>query len=381
MIIPANNGTTAPKYYDGTTFDNLAGSPPAGQYVGTWKDRLVLGGSSANPNRSWFSALDDATTWDTTNGWVNTIGEVRGYAALPNALLIFGPDATVRVRGSIPPPGSDFIIDDPIFNLGCEWPNSIAVLGTSALFANQQGVWITNGTSMPQDLTAICGVKTTWQRAVASRGAVGPPSAVAYVTGGFVGNYYLVTVRYADGTSLGFLFNLTERTCVEISNVAAYSVAMTPQKGDELYLGMKIGSTPRVIYVSPIFISDAASLEDASGVDILPRLYTRNYGDNRFGAKRWKNVYLDYYLADNASNNPTLSVYYEDDERSGDGIGTLAATLTETTSAAPAVRRKIPIHKSARGMSFQIEQAGLSADTNIIALLADVHAREASRVG
>ena len=388
QIITASDGTTAPKYYDGTTFGALAGSPPAGQFATAWKDRLVLGNSSANKNRSWFSGLDDPTTWDTTNGWLNTVAEITGYAALPNALLIFGSDRTARVRGSIPPPGSDFIVDDPIFHVGCTYPMSIAVNGPTAAFCNEEGVWLTNGTNQPQDLTALCGVKSTWQKVTTAATRIPEVSignAVEMVAGGFIGNYYLASVKRTSESptsTIAFLFNLAERSCVLLQNFPANCMAMTPQVGDELFMGPTITGTVRVVALSPIFWPGGQK-EDADGTDITPVLYTRYYSDNRVGQKRWKTAYLDYYMKDAASDNPTLTVSYDPREYGNEIIGgeTSIGTLAETTSTAPAYRAKLPIRYASRGVSFKISQTNPSAATNIIALLADVHAREGGRVG
>jgi hypothetical protein len=55
LVVTANDGTTAPKTYDGTTVAALGGTPPAGKYAEVYKTRLVLANTSANPNRMFFS--------------------------------------------------------------------------------------------------------------------------------------------------------------------------------------------------------------------------------------------------------------------------------------------------------------------------------------
>jgi hypothetical protein len=78
-IIPAAGGATAPKYYDGTTLAALAGSPPSAVYACVHKDRTVLGRTTANKERLWFSDAGDPTSWDTTNTYWDTTYPVTGW--------------------------------------------------------------------------------------------------------------------------------------------------------------------------------------------------------------------------------------------------------------------------------------------------------------
>jgi hypothetical protein len=137
----------------------------------------------------------------------------------------------------------------------------------------------------------------------------------------------------------------------------------------------------RVIRVSPIFKGGGAK-EDEDGTDVTPVLYTRYYGDNKAGKKRWKTAYLNYYLRDTTADTATLAVSCDPREYGNEELGgeTALATLAESTNADPAARAKIPIRLAAHGMSFKIVQSGASAATKIISLSADVHAREGGRV-
>jgi len=377
LIITNNDGTTAPKYYDGTTFAALAGTPPTAKYAALWNDRLLLGGTAALPRRTYFSALGDATVWDTTNSWVDAIRPVTGYAVLPNALLIFGSDQTARIRGRIPPPDSpDMALDDPIFNIGCTFVNSIAVNGPLCVFANEEGAFLTNGTSTTQDLTQICGVKNTWQRYLANRQAGFPEDPSVY--GGFIGNYYLAALTGTEQNPASFLFHLPTKSCVTtLSNYKAVtSVLMTPQVGDELFFGRNT----RVISTSSIFTPQASNKNDASGTAVAPSITTRYFLDVKSFNKRWKTLYLDYAMEDAATDNPTLAVTFYPNWQNTTGSVTLASALTETTAAQGTIRAKMPIRKKARGGQFKIVQTNASKSTVIGALLADVHAMEGGRV-
>jgi hypothetical protein len=96
-IIPNNDGSSNPKSYDGTTLQNLAGSPPTGMYAGVYKDHALLARSSAEPQRLWFSASGDPTSWDTTAGWWDATGKISGLAPAVER----DPDLPRRQRGTV----------------------------------------------------------------------------------------------------------------------------------------------------------------------------------------------------------------------------------------------------------------------------------------
>jgi len=380
IIIPNNDGTTTPKSYDGTTFGNLAGSPPTGKYAAVWNDRLILGNTNAQKRRTYFSALGNVASWDTTLSYLDMIRDVAGYMVLPTCLLIFGNDQTARVRGKVPPPGSpDMVLDDPIFNIGCTYPHSIAVNGPIGVFANEEGVFVTNGTSVTQDLTKICGVKNLWQVSNADRQAIGAGvgKSVDKVYGGFIGNHYMATVHASTGSNggLAFLFNLDTKSCVLLKNFNANSVCMTPQVGDELFYG--IGT--RVVATSPIFTPTSDNMIDANSGGPTPSISTRYYLDDSTYRKRWKNLYLDYALVDSGGNDPTLTVTFYPNWQNTTGNLALN-TLAETTAAQGTIRAKLPIRKLARGGYFDITQTNRSAQTVIAGLSAGIHAHEGGRV-
>jgi hypothetical protein len=375
LIIPADDGSTAPKYYDGA-FGNLAGSPPAGKYAVAWNDRLVLGGTTALPRRTYFSAVGDPTTWDTTSAWLDANRNITGYATLPNCLLIFSDNQTARVRGRIPPPGSpDMAMEDPIFNVGCTYTASIAVNGPYCVFANEEGVFLTNGTTVPQDLTLLCGIKSFWRHHLASRHVpgTGTPTFVEQVRGGFFQQYYVAIIRSArDGANYAVLFDLATYSAFVFSNIGGddtASIVMTPQIGDDLYFG----DLKRVVAFSTMFT--AQNKTDADTAAVAPILETRYFLDPKTFKKRWKTLYLDRILTDAATDNPTLAVSYLTDPSSS--TYTSLATLTENTAIG---WDKIPVRFAARGMAFKLAQTNASGDTRINAILADVHAREGGRL-
>ena len=118
VYIPNGAGTSAPYVYTGSSSATvLTGSPPSGKHLAVYKDRLVLAGTSAEPQRLYFSDAGDAASWDTTSRWIDSSGEIRGIYSLRNAILIWHPGFMERIIGSIPPPGSDMSLQ-PLSDVG-----------------------------------------------------------------------------------------------------------------------------------------------------------------------------------------------------------------------------------------------------------------------
>src|SRR5262249_22607721 len=142
----------------------LGGTPPTAVFGAVYKQRLLLAGSSANPNRMWFSETPNIeSTWDTSNKYLDFEGIITGLAALNNQILVFRRDATERVIGAIPPGAVGSDMDRAkMWDVGCVDPRSIVVWDGNCIFANTRGVYMTNG-STPVSLTAQGGIERYWQ--------------------------------------------------------------------------------------------------------------------------------------------------------------------------------------------------------------------------
>jgi hypothetical protein len=121
VIIPDATGASVPMVYNGTSLTGMSGTPPKAKYAAIYKDYTVLGNGTVSstlyPNRIWFSAEGDPdNTWDTTDSWIDFSLPVTGFGPTRNAMLVFSDTQVARVRGSIPPPDEDMVVDDPIFN-------------------------------------------------------------------------------------------------------------------------------------------------------------------------------------------------------------------------------------------------------------------------
>lgn len=367
LIIPHNDGTTSPYYYDGSTSASLAGTPPAAKYAAVYKDRTVLANTSAQPRRAYFSGAGDPTSWDTTNSYWSFSAPIRGLAALPNSLLVFMDTQTARLRGSTPPPGSDFISDDPLFNVGCTDARSIVVTGAYAYFANPLGIYRTIGTSIPEDLTLAVGLKRYWTDLMASY------SSSWTLAGGLIGPYYVLAVLNGSTFQDCLLIHTERLTAVRISNTKAVCFASAVTIGEKLYAGLR--STPRLIELSSIFSPTAAVKNDADGTAVAPILETAYFQGDAGGSRRWRGIFVSYDMRDAATDNPTQTVSVVKNPE--DAYTALSPPLAETTDYKDPAR--LPLNFRSSGIAAKLAQTNASTDTRIYAIQADGHPQESSR--
>jgi hypothetical protein len=366
LILPSSVSGGAPLYFDGNTTYSLGG--PSGKYACMYKDRTILANTIANPTYLYFSDAGDPTTWDTTNSWLSVGSPVTGLASLPAALMVFQEESTARIRGSTPPPDTDMIVDDPVFNIGCTDARSIAVSGPYACFCNPTGIYLTNGTNQPTDVTEVAGFKTYWTSLF-----TGYDPETWTIAGGFYQNNYVVSVM--NGTTFvdGFCINLDTYAMWRISNLTGACFASAVQIQEELWFGLR--DEAKLATFSTVFSPAAAYKQDGDGTDIEPVLETPIYGTDPSGVKTFRSLYLGYDCRDAASDDPILTVSYLTDL---DGSYTaMSPTFAETTARDTA---KAPVDIANDGIAFKVAQTNSSSLTRLFSLDANAHARERSRL-
>jgi len=368
LVITNSNGTTALKKYDGTTIAALGGTSPAAQYAAVFANRTWLANASAQPQRVYASNAGDATSYDTTNTWLDVSAPVTGLAALPNVLLVFMQDKTARFRGTTPPPQTDMIIDDPIFQYGCTDARSIAVNGSSCCFANGTGVFLTNGTAFPTDLTEAVGMKKYWRDLLATY----DPSAWT-LGGGWFGNLYVISVMSAGSFVDAIVFDVRKSTAYRVSNLDATAFGAAVQAGQELYAAAR--GEARLYKLSTMFTPAVAYKADGDGTAVAGVWETPFYDTQKIGTQRWKDVYLEYDLRDAATDVPTMTLGYID-----------SPEVTSYTSCSPVLavttKRKLvrrPVRKHSMGMAFKVTRTNAASQAKIYGIGSTAYPREGSR--
>ena len=331
LIIPNNDGTTAVTYYDGTTLGNLAGSPPAGQLAAVYKDHAILAKSSANKNRVWFSAAGDPTTWDTSNGYWDTTGDVTAIGTLLNAILIYHDDSIERLRGTTPPPGSDMVLE-PLFDYGCIDPFSVCFWRNRLIHASAEGIYMTDGAS-DLDLTSAAQMKTYWQSTLAGY------SSLWRIAAGIYRDHYIISINNGSTLVDCFCIDLMRRTMYRMTNLHGSAFAQVSSKAqEELYMGQ--WNAGRVAKVSTLWSPSASVKQDGDGTNPAPVLETAMIrGWDRLhrrwiqsmGKQKWRWTYADYDLRDAATDNPTIALSFATTPTGSYTAMSHQSTLAETT--------------------------------------------------
>lgn len=365
LIILASDGTSAAKSYDGTTLGALSGSPPTGKYGGVYKDRTMIANTTAQPQRVYFSDPGNPASWNTTLGFMNVSSPVVGLSSLKSAVLVFQQGRTERLRGTIPPPGSDMVVEG-LFDFGCLDARSIVNWGDYAVWASSEGVFMTDGT-IPVDLTYAGGMSQYWTSLMS-----------AYTTSytlaaGIIRDTYFLSVMNGSTFVDCLACTLTNRTWYRLANVKATMMARVTGTSEELYFGLR--GAARVGKMGSIFLPTSSVKNDADGTAVTPVIET---GFTPFGPRTSvKNLLTTYDCRDSASDDPTLTVSFCTSAESSSYTNS-SVTLGETTAM---TRKRSPISRRAVGVGFKITQTNASSDTRIYALDLDGHMLEESRGG
>jgi hypothetical protein len=356
-------------------------------FTTVWKDHLVLARNAANPNRLWFSNGGDPTAWDTAadGQWLDLTYVPNGLTTLRGMILSFSENAMERIRGDIIPgvAGSD-VVRELMFNVGCPDPGAIAASDDYVVFANPNGVYLTDGIGLI-DLTQQCGVKSYW------RDIFGSVYSSSYnFTGGLYQGHYIVSSM--SGTTLTdcMCFDIVNRRAWRLGNVKPAMMATAPTStgsmSGELLFAER--DNPYVSRLGQIFLVHGGggdggitnTLElDGDGDAVTYRMHT-GYLRGLPGRKRWRRFYVTYTMADAA----TSGVYEADVEWYHDlALPTSygqQGILTETGGASS--RHPVPVTNSptSEGVVVKIGNSTSSGnDFRLFKIEAEVRPIEQSR--
>lgn len=376
-LIPAQNptfyrnkviitdGTNAPKSYDGSAIATLGATAPSASYSAAFRDFGVLARTSANTNRVYFSDAGDPTTWDTTNSFIDAVYPVTGLAVLSNSLLVFSQGHIERIRGSVPPPDTD-MVRETLFEVGVPDPWSVVVADDRCIFANPQGVYITDGATLV-DLTEKGGMKRYWQEQLAAY------TSSYTIAAGFYRGHYIVSVMNGSTFVDCLVCHVDTNRWWRFSNLKARSFSHAFGVADELYFGLR--SAARVCSFSSVFSPTSSVKNDADGTAVAPIVETPFFRGAP-GKKTLKQAYVSYDARDAASDNPTLALSYVTSPEAT-SYTSISGSFAETTAQ---TRARKPLRFSAEGIALKLAQSNASSDTRIYSFSIDLHAREQSRL-
>jgi hypothetical protein len=359
LLIP---GATPMKYDGSAAPSALGGTPPGGVYGFTYKGRFYLAGSAANPNRVWPSDILNAALWNTTTGYMDMTNPIRGAAPLRNAILVWSDGMTERIRGDTPPPGGD-MVREPIFEEGCVDARSIVVHGDKAIWANSNGVHISDGAAVA-NLIQLGGQQQLWSNLFASY------SSSWTVAGGTLRGDYIIVIMNGTTVLLAAMCDVDNKSWRFLNNIPAAMFAEAYGARPELYFAQ--GARGRVGAFSPIYLPTSSNKADGDGTNVQPVIETQYFRGSP-GSRRWKDIYLgnDITTVDGAY----LQVSYINHPES-----TSYVDLPDTIAAAGQYQRsKVPLRLANDGFALKIQQVGPSAQTLLYDIEASVIEREGSR--
>jgi hypothetical protein len=369
VIVTDGSGANAPQKVTNSagtlTIASLGGSPPSAFYSTLFEDRTVLARTTANNNRIWFSDPGDPEGWDTTNTWWDFTLPITGVTSLRRQILVFHDEAISRLVGSTPPPGSDFDAADPLFHVGCSDAKSIATTDDRVLFANPEGIFITDGSAKPANLALLCGMQKYWRELLSAYASTWTISGAVYQ------NHYFFCVMDGSTFKDAGMINLDRLSWLRLSNVDARAMWTGEAQTDKLYFGRR--GAARVGELSSIFQPAAGVKNDGDGDAVAP-VFESAYYEGKLGEKAFKTFLLGYELTDYATDNPTLSAGYI---KTPEDTSYTALTGTAAENSKRGYKRW-PLGFGADGIAFQVTKAN-AGDVKLWSLEADVHGREQSR--
>lgn len=363
VIVPGSTVKKITSSAGTLTVANLGGSPPAGSYATVFNDRTLLARTSGNTNRLYFSDPGDPELWDTTNSYWDFTFPITGLANLKTAILVFHEAYVSRLRGTTPPPGSDFFADDPLWNVGCTDARSIAYYNDRVIFASAEGIFYTDGAGV-EDLTAKVGMVKWWQETLASY------SSTWTIAGAVIRDHYFLAVMDGATFKTGAMIDLRRFAWWPTTNIDARSMWVGQGAADELYFGRR--SAARVGKLSSVFMPASGVKNDADGTAVTGLVESPFYR-GRSAQKGWRRLFVTQYLRDYATDNPTVAVSYltTPEATSYTSLGTFSENTAEG-------RQHLSMGFSSSGVALKLARAN-AGDWQLNALEADVHAREGSR--
>lgn len=380
VIFPNADGTTAIKYYDGTSIAALTGSF-TGKYGGVFKDHAVLAASSAQPQRLAFSNAADPTTWDLTLQVWDASFPLKGLGFLRTGILLFEESGVEIIRGSIPPPGGDFAMT-PLVQTGCLDSQSIVNWNDQVIWASAEGVFQTDGATVT-DLTKVGGMSNYWRDTFLASYV----STWHIVSGIYRGHLIVTLLDNSNVVQDTLVCDLGRRCWWRFSNFPMRGSAQVHSAPEELYVSMGA----RVAKTSACWAPAAANKADADGTNVtwtlesaLHRGFMRLH--RRFiisqAIQNWRTLYPSYDMRDAASDAPTIRISVLDTPEATvytditAGVG-MSPDLTPTTAAK---RLRVLADHSANGLAYKMVQTGPSSDTRIYGMEAQYSGREGSSV-
>lgn len=388
FVLPGADGAHFPWYVSSDGSGNASATAfvdpfPQARIAASWGAYLLManGGDFANGytqnlRRLWFSD-PGALTFTAANDsyWdFPQVARIMAVVPMANTIIVFGPRDCHILTGDTPPP-NDNLSYRPLYPYGLADYNAYGLWNGYIIFANERGVFKTDGTSLV-DLTETCFIGQAF-RGDMQNFSDGWTCAV-----GIYQDWALVTVTDGTVEKFTYVFDLNAEVAYNFSGfptrmyapVAAGPHASQVNAEQDLVFGLY--ATPQAGRVQPVFAPGNAG-SDANGVLIPFVLQTPYYEMGSLADKRIRRTYLTYKWYNNTGFNETPVIEYS----IVDDPFTSPSWTAMTFPPASGGRQPVFVNNKGRWISYRI-RGGTSTGVQNLALFGlevEGHVKESSR--
>ncbi len=348
----------------------MSGTVPYARTGASWGEYLLMsnGGDPANsytinPRRTWFSDVGGTTFTMSNNSYHDWPEEVIKTVPLTNAIVAFGYRECWMLRGTTPPPNSDLIFDH-LWAQGAIDPNTVKKWNGSVVYANADGVFLTDTTANP-NLAKKYNVQRDYQQDFESF------TSGWTAAGGLHGDFYILTVCNGSGVEqFTWVFDLAHERAFRFKGFPTkmYAEAANPGQAStisstrDLLFGLTTMSN--VGRMQPCFSAGANDFNgvDANSVVIDWELHTALYRLGTNEVKRFRRAFFSYDWDNTAAGTIKTQYNVTNNPTSGPQTG----LTTVTTFPTGLGRQPVFVNSRGRWISLRISNTtpGSSAIKN-----------------
>ena len=369
----------------------IPASAPKSAVGCVYKDRLVL----AEGSTVRFSPLPKAgvapdngplAEWDDSSEWP-TSDTIQGFAPMQGQILIFHTSMIERLRGTIAPATNvdgNLSLDTLSDQVGCTIPSTIVPWRENVIFADERGVYLTDGTSI-KSLTEQGGVSDFWREAYRYRAAGPSINCSVYL------DYLLVSILTTTSAQPFFVIcDLNERAWFRFTNFAPSCQIPGEGTREEIYCGIQVDNRMSILstmfgepYVGAI---PAPDFVDGNGQDVKGSITTGFKKLNNEGMTRLRAIHTSYHHQSyiTPDNVDGVKVEYRLSPPTALEFDVPSIAEWQTAGHLPNndeyARKKLPIGKRGYGLMVRISGISGSRVSRIFSIAVNAGAQDRGKV-
>ena len=397
FMLPANDGAHFPWYVSsngsGTASATAYSDPfPKCRGFASWGGYLIAynGGDFANSytqnrRRIWFSDLGAFTYTAANNSFYDAraLEEVMAVVPSGNGLIYFGRRRCQMLTGTTPPSGTDVgdLVLVDLYPYGLADYNAWKLWNGYVIFANEKGVYKTDGTSLV-DITAATGLRQSWLG-----------DMQYYSTGytcalGVFQDYVFVTVCNASQVEqFTYVFDMAHEIGFKFSNFGTLmyaeinSGAHSETDASEMDLLFGLATAPQFGRVQPVFQPSTATGKDPNGAPVVFDWQSCFYQFGTNDEKRLRRMWPSYQIDRTTATDDVIWQVNTQNDPDNPSWGTLTSPQS-TSGAIFRGREPVMLNRKTRWFQMRVHGGTGSNGTNgfqLYALEAEGRPLEGSR--